>query len=339
MNIEELAKKFIVLASKFTLSKAEQEEARDLMRQLKGAGMSNEEISKLSKGKWTPSTIKFYTPGIKAADPSPWQDTISLLENVISKGLTLEDVELAANVDRYLKDKELTLEQIVDLVIDADSDSVNLGTLASMHKELKESGLSFKDVTETLSFKKQLEERNWTIDSLAPLIELAKNYGEPAQVIEAFSQYTSLIELKEKISAANSELESVNLEQVSANQHLDETQSELSRIQESLKAYDEVNKLGFSEPELLKLSNLAKKHGTVKKILNEVEAYADYAEINEGINEAKTKLSNIEAKIGQLEISYSHLKTATSMCDALIHQYKFGLDAISTIYSMAKKYG
>jgi len=339
MNIEELAKKFIALASKSTLSKAEQEEARDLMRQLKEAGMSNEEISKLSKGKWTPSTIKFYTPGIKAADPSPWQDTISLLENIISKGMTLEDVELAANVDEYLRNKGLTLEQIIDLVIDADSDSVNLRTLVSMHKELKESGLSFKDVAETLSFKKQLEERNLTIDSLAPLVELAKNYGEPAQVIEAFSQYTSLIELKEKISAANSELESVNLEQVSANQHLDETQSELSRIQESLKAYDEVNKLGFSEPELLKLSNLAKKHGTVKKVLNAVEAYADYAEINEGINEAKTKLSNIEAKIGQLEISYSHLKTATSMCDALIHQYKFGLDAISTIYSMAKKYG
>jgi len=331
MNIEELAKKFIALASKSTLSKAEQEEARYLMRQLKEAGMSNEEISKLSEGRWTPSTIKFYTPRIKAADPSPWQDTISLLENVISKGMTLEDVELAANVDQYLKNKELTLEQMIDLVIDADSDSVNLRTLVSMHRELKESRLSFKDVAETLSFKKQLEERNLTIDSLAPLVELAKNYGESAQVIEAFSQYTSLIELKEKISAANSELESVNLEQASAYKHLNETQSELSRMQEPLKAYEEVQKLGFSEPELLKLSNLAKKHGTVKEVLKAVKAYAD--------NKGKTKLSNLEAKIGQLETAYSHLKTATNMCDALIHQYKFGLDAISTIYSMAKKYG
>ncbi len=77
----------------------------------------------------------------------------------------------------------------------------------------------------------------------------------------------------------------------------------------------------------------------MKKVLNAVEAYADNAEINEEINKAKTRLANLEAKIGQLETSYSHLKTATNMCDALIQQYKFGLDAITTIFATAKKYG
>ena len=120
--------------------------------------------------------------------------------------------------------------------IDADSDSVNLRTLVSMHKELKESGLSFNDVAETLSFKKQLEKRNLTIDSLAPLIELAKNYGEPAQVIEAFSQYTSLNELEEKITGAKDKLESVNQELASAYEHLDETQSKQSTMQGPLNA-------------------------------------------------------------------------------------------------------
>jgi len=313
MSIEELVKRFVALASKLTLSKAEHEEARNLMRQLKKSGVASDEISRLSKGKWTSSTVKFYTPGIKATQPSPWQDIVSLLENIISKDMTLEDVELAANVNQYLKDKELTLEQIIDLVKDADSGSVNLRTLVNMNKELKESGLSFKYVAETLSFKKELEKRNLSIDSLAPLVELAKNYGEPAQVIEAFSQYTSLNELKEKITGANEELEAVSQELASEYQRLDETQSKLSRMQEPLKAYEEVKKLEFGKAELTKLSNLAKKHGTVKKVLNTVETYADYAEINEERNEAKTKLANLEAEIGQLATTYSHLKTATTI--------------------------
>ena len=45
MNIEELAKIFVALASKSILSKAEHEEVRQLMQKLKQAGMTNEEIS------------------------------------------------------------------------------------------------------------------------------------------------------------------------------------------------------------------------------------------------------------------------------------------------------
>ena len=57
MSIEELVKRFVTLASKPTLSKAEHEEARQLMQKLREAGMSNKEISNLSKGRWTPSTV------------------------------------------------------------------------------------------------------------------------------------------------------------------------------------------------------------------------------------------------------------------------------------------
>ncbi len=95
-----------------------------------------------------------------------------------------------------------------------------------------------------------LEERNLPVDSLAPLVELAKNYGEPAKIIEALSQYASLNELNSDIAGAKGDLESVNQELASTHQHLDETKSELSRVKEPLKAHEEVKKLGFGEPEL-----------------------------------------------------------------------------------------
>jgi len=339
MTIEELAKRFVILASKPTLLKAEQEEARGLMRRLKKAGMSNEEISKLSKGKWTPSTVKFYTPGIRAAHPSPWQDAISLLDTLISTDMTLDDVTTALTVHQNLKEQELTLSQIVELLLAADSASADLGTLVSMHEGLKESGLSFKNIVETLSLKKELERINLSLDCLVPLVELTKNYGEPRQIIEALSQYASLVELKEQITVTNDGLETINQQLTSARQQLEETENKLSQMKEPLQAYQEVTRLGFGESELRELSNLAQKHGTVKKVINAVEAYTDYTEIADKVNKAKANLANVQAKIGELETSHSHLKTATTMCDTLIHQYKFGLDAISTIFCAAKEYG
>lgn len=90
MNIEELTEKFVALANKETLSKSEHEEARKLMKQLKKGGMSNNEISDLSGGKWSPSTVKFYTPGTKVDNPSPWQDVATLLNKIISSGMDFE---------------------------------------------------------------------------------------------------------------------------------------------------------------------------------------------------------------------------------------------------------
>jgi len=43
--------------------------------------------------------------------------------------------------------------------------------------------------------------------------------------------------------------------------------------------------------------------------------------------------------MGKLTTEYSHLKSATDMCDTLLNKHQFGLDGIATILSIAGKYG
>lgn len=339
VSIEELAKKFVALASIPTLSKAQHEEARKLMRQLKQAGMTNEEIAGLSKGKWTLSTVKGYTKGVKAASPNPWQDAVGLLDNLISASMTLDDVETAVTVFENLKSHDIDLNQVVELLLAAHSASLDVTALVQQHQGLSELGLSLKDVAEVLSCKKELEQRGLGLDSLEPLLELAKNYGNPQGIIEALSKYTSFTELDEQISVAKEGLESLTQQLVGAHQQLKEIETKSSQLKEPLDAYEKAVKLGFSQAELVALSTLAEKHGTVKKILQAVKAFADYSDILNKIDKAKVKLTSIETKTQQLETQYAHLKTATTMCQTLIDQYKFGLDAISTILSVAKKLG
>ncbi len=115
MNLDELVKRFKALASKNSLTKAEQKEARDLMRELKKAGVANGEISELSSGKWSPSTIKYYTPGIKPLHPNEWDSAVKLLNAMIASGLSLDHVETAVAISDQLQVAGVSLSQLVDL--------------------------------------------------------------------------------------------------------------------------------------------------------------------------------------------------------------------------------
>lgn len=339
MNIEEIIKRFVDLASKPSLSKVEHNEAVDLMKKLKEAGITNDEISKLSKGKRTPSTIKFYTPGIRATHPSPWEDAVVLLNDLISTGLTLDDVEMAVSLHQTLKEKDITLDQVVDLIATTDAASIDLDTLIQAHENLMESGLSLNDVQETLKFRKELVRRDISLDSLLQLVELVRKYGAPEQVIDAVSKYSSLTELQEQNEIANKELEDTRQELVSLHQEIDQACDKLSQMEEPIEACEKVKSLGFTEEILNRLSDLTYKYGGVVKMLKAIETFTDYSDIIDKVNKAKTNLAKLEAKTAQLETSHSHLKTAIDMCDTLIRKYKFGLDAIATIFSVAKKYG
>ncbi|MDH5364865.1 MAG: hypothetical protein OEZ07_03120 [Dehalococcoidia bacterium] len=337
--LEELVKKLVALAGKAVLTKVEHKEAQELMRQLKEAGMSNEEISKLSHGKWTPSTVKFYTKGIKSAHPNQWESSVALLDKLISSGFTLDDVETAVTISEDLKSHGVSLDNVIELLLAADSSSLEVADLAHQHELFKEYGLSPKKVSEALSLNEELEKKGLGLDSLVPLVELAKNYGEAQKIIEALSKYASLSELSEQVDSANGELESLNQQIGEKRQQVKEAETKLTKLKEPIEAYAKVIDLGFTKDELVKLSSIADKYGGVKKFLEAVDAYQNYSGILNKITKAEARLAEIEAGTSKLDTHYAHLKTATTMCEALMEQYKFGLDAITTILAAAKKYG
>lgn len=172
-----------------------------------------------------------------------------------------------------------------------------------------------------------------------PLVELAKKYGEAQKIIEALSKYASLSELSEQVDSANGELESLNQQIGEKRQQVKEAETELTKLKEPIEAYAKAIDLGFTKDELVKLSNMAGKYGGVKKFLKGVDAYQNYYGILNKITKAEARLTEIEASTSKVDTHYAHLKTATTMCEALIEQYKFGLDAITTILAAAKKYG
>ena len=339
MKIEEMAKRFANLSSKSLLSKGELVEARDLMRQLKLKGMSNEEIAELSGGKWTSSTVKGYTKGVKAGTSNEWQSAVNLFDELMAANMTLEDVEAALAVNVALGESHVSLAEVGDLLIAADSASVDKATLIQFHKELKQAALSVQHVAEVLSFKKQLEGKGLGLDSLGSILEVTKAYGELQDIMDAILSYGSLAEIEQQITTATTERDNLNGVLASAHDELEAAKNKASQLKEMMQACNRAARLGFPESQLTKLADLTRKHGTVESVFKVVEACTNYMDTMHMVKEAKADLVAKKAEIDKLEADYAHLKTVTTMCQNLIYKHKFGLDAVAMIFSTAEKYG
>ncbi len=130
-SIDALAGRFMTLAKKPKLAKSERNEARQCMVALKQEGLSNEEISELSGGRWAPNSIKHYTKGIPS--PSTQCDSVvQLLQNLNAYGLTLGDVEKTVETYEGLKSHDIPLESITDVLFAAECSSMDIADL--MHQ-------------------------------------------------------------------------------------------------------------------------------------------------------------------------------------------------------------
>jgi DNA-binding transcriptional MerR regulator len=339
MEVDELAARFVALAKKPNLSKAELAEAQRLMRELKKAGMSNEEISKLSGRRWSASSVKGYVPGVRAADPSPWGDAVSTLNEAINRGISLDDVQTAVRLQDQLAAEGVTLEEVATLLAAAKSAGVGVEPMIQQHQELQVENLSVNDIGQALDLKRQLEEQGLSLQSLPQLIKLARSFGDADAVLEAVSKYGSMKELDEELVKGEGRLKRVRNELGSETKSLEETTAELKKLKAPLEAYGNVVKVGFSEAELKELASLTKKYGGIRRVFEAIKGHGDYADICNAISRGETTLSQMKGDISKTEEQHAHLKASIGMCDRLLHNYKFGLDAIATIFSLAQKFG
>jgi len=337
--LEEIVKKFSALAGKEALTKGEHLEVLELMRELKKEGVGNQEISNLSGGRWSESTVKGYTKGIKAKETALWHDATSLLSDFISAGISLEDAATVLSVVEDLKSRKAGLDNVIEFLLAADTASIDVTTVIEQFKQMKEFSLTVKSMAELLELNKKVEENGLSLDVLPALVKLAQNYGHPEQVLESLSSYGSMVEVQDEIKEAKEQLENIKIKQNQAEAKLQQTQKTLAELSEPLSAYQKAAQLGFDDKGLRDLAILTEKCGGYQDVFKSLKTFASYSEIKNQVAKAKSELSNLKSDIGKLSSNYSHLTTALNMCQTLISKYKFGLDAIATIFSVAGKYG
>jgi len=98
VDLQSAARELKMLAGKERLTASELDRAKDLMVELKRLGMSNPEIVEVTGGRWSESTAKGYTKGVRTTDPERWKSTAALFSEMLSRNLTLAEVSQAITI-------------------------------------------------------------------------------------------------------------------------------------------------------------------------------------------------------------------------------------------------
>ena len=267
MELESIARELKVLASKEKLPPSELDRVKYLMVELKRSGMSNPEIVELTGGRWSESTVRGYTTGIRSADPAPWESAAAQLSEMLSRNLTLDSVKQALDITAELEAMGSSLGDVVSFVHDLkergttlsqltkavkiNSQLEQMGTspseIAGFVQELKQEKidtpafvslfrnwhkveLTPADAQSAVSYKAQLEDAGFDIEALFEIAEAAGKFGSPREVLEAVAKYGTLGELNEGVESKRKELDTLATEMDSRNQELDAANQKLEEV-------------------------------------------------------------------------------------------------------------
>lgn len=273
MDLESAARELKMLAGKEGRTAAELDRARDLMVQLKGMGLSNQGIVELTEGRWSESTIKGYTKGVRATDPEPWQSTTALFSEMQSRNLTLADVNQAMTVItdlegtgsslddvvsfmEDLKRKETNvgqLKEVIDLKTQLEQTGSSLGEMAGFLKELRgedvdvstfvsllrdwhEAGLTSADALSALNYKSQLEQAGLDIGTMFHIAEAAGKFGGSVEMLEAVAKYGNLVALDQEAQKKQQGLDAQAAEMESRNLDISAADKKLGGIRNEIMA-------------------------------------------------------------------------------------------------------
>jgi hypothetical protein len=274
--------------------------AKELMRSLKQSGYTNKEISILTGEKWGEPTIKLYTRGINIKDSTPKDNATKVIAEMVSKGLTFEQVIIATSIKSEidLAEGNVTLQELLNLIEKIKKSSiVDISEVIKLFNRLKtESKLSpllFSQLSDLLYYKSELETNGIGIEHLKQILQICKSYtslskialekgeGEDerniiqsqkaqgnkmtTKILESVNTYGSIINLKNDVK--NLELQKdqldkkINLSSIEIKQIEDKK----SQIGTPLKDYEDLCKavIGFGNGiELVnKLKDFCDSHG------------------------------------------------------------------------------
>ena len=183
------------LASIPKLSREQKAEAAQIAFRLREAGYINDEISRMTGGKWKPRTIKGYTRGAKVMDTTEKDALFAILSDMLSQKKTLDDVDAYLRANAALKPRHTSIEEIQKLDEEA-AKSTSIPELTLLQIEISKTDYTVPDLVYLLETLQTLADHGFEKKALILLKTAAEKYGEPAKVLEAIVTFIDLEDLK-----------------------------------------------------------------------------------------------------------------------------------------------
>lgn len=355
MELESAARELKMLAAKERLTPSELDRAKSLMVELKKQGMLNAEITELAGGRWTESTVKGYTKGVRTTAPEPWKSATALFSEMLSRNLHLTDVSevvaISAEVEatgaslgdvvsfmKQLKEKQITLGQLSETIsvsaeLEAKDTSpseiagflrelaaggVDVPVLVSVLRDWHRAGLTPMDAQLALGYRAQLEDAGFDINALTHVAEAARKLGSPSEVLEAVAKYGNLAEQDHELQNKRGELEALTDGIKQRSQKLDALGKRLEGLQ------NEVATVEKALETYRRLQAIGFDEKTLDRLASAADKYGGAREVLTAVNsfdsfsEIRAASEEIRSKLRQQKTALKGLEDKYSHLDSAI---------------------
>lgn len=277
---------------------------------------------------------------------SSFSDVVSFIEELKQKEISLDQLAEGIKLSVELEGIGTSPSEIAGLIEKLEQENIDTPSFVLLFHDWGGAELTAGEARSALSYKRQLEEAGFDVNTLSQIAEAAAKYGSPPEVLEAVAKYGALGELdeelknkREKLETLAAEMESRSQELAAAGRKLEEAQKELVAVEKSLAIYKGLEAMGFNEKALSQLTKVADKYSDPRKVLTALNSFSDLSEIKAASEEIQGKVQQQRVVLKDLEEKHPHLKLAIQMCQKLLQDHQFGLDTITSILATAKMYG
>jgi predicted nucleic acid-binding Zn-ribbon protein len=338
-RIEQVLRELRRLAGKKPLSQEDLNRAKVLMTTLRQMGFTNIEVSELTDGGWREPTVKLYTRGAKIDDPSPKKRATELLKQLVSKDLTLDDVERALSATRRLEEKGLSLDTVSSFLGDVERSKGDLTELLKTYGELRSSGLTIEQLGKILSYNVELETLGVTLEGLTAISQASKQHGRLDDVLKAIVTYGKLRSIEDSLTKLEGDKAEQEGAVIALTNDVKSLEDRKRKIEHALSLYDSLEGEGFGFDVLKGLKAVSDKYGGAGELLGAVNAYSNLAELQKEISKLQAEKTRVEAKLKGIEADHAHLQHVIQICETLLYKYGFSASAIETLHNVSRRYG
>jgi hypothetical protein len=284
------------------LGSEQRDKAYDLMRRLREHGFTNHELFVMVRGKISEISIKRNTAGVEVRDTKEHDEIIEQIADFADQGYEVGDIEDYKTSKAVLEKVNLTFSGCAKFAEDLLLLGVDTPGLLRLSDELTSENLTAKSIRKNIDLNEELSKKKITVEIQQEIRDAANSYGNPVNILKIVNASGGLHIVVSEIVKAKDELAQAKVEK-------DQVQREKERLENDsvgFKSYVDVAKLlvtkyGFDLSSVNELMSLAGKHGTPVGVIQAVNSYNEFSELQAKLREAQTKLHITEVDLANKE--------------------------------------
>jgi hypothetical protein len=345
-NLEEAAGELRSLSKEKPLKGAELQRFKELCVFLREHNFTNAQISKLTDGVYSEVTLKQYTRGVKVKDSDLKEKALETLSRLAEEGLELRDVRATLEVDAKLDVRGVTVEAVADFIDALAAAKMEVKDLSMLDAKLKELKLSFKQLPEYARYISNMSQAGLDAAGFKEVHTAASKYGSLQAILAAITAYGTLLDVQKKSLEAEEKIDAAGKELERKTQEIQQIDEKKGRIHKEIEAAEQLRALGFDFSHVVKIKEISAKMGGSGsssngpgRVLEALSEYSSLVEIRRAKEVVQSEKEKLETATKELNIAYAHLQTVISMCNKLLLENKFTVEAIQVVYRAAERYG